>query len=436
MDVVQQRAAKILKRQQEAEQKRQAVLNSSKEQHTAQRNQSNFNIDQMEYNWKDQPPIHSFFHGKHLFILPKETYHRSDEHLILATETYADKDGTIHTGPSGGQFVITPENQMGLVQLVSTEGAPIEDTVYIAFAMHLNKCPHAVLLLSEWEELEKENRKLYFPVQLKIISKRNLCPKTEAEKNGFTTFMMGPSSKEYNNHVLFQQLRYNIPKIFDALLEKHNKKELWDDTRDSCVLHLGFSGGTNQQSQAAFTTTLDITAITAKPEMNGKQDGSMEDFHRMIGPVLSLLSNTASIYLKKEDGGPILNDPNLEEDFAKVFGERCGCPSDPDDDLKNLFHALSVVLQEVGTLVTEDGQELDMDEGDITSDFVRQHCKVSFHFERMKKHVDGKNMDVPGFQHTGMFSLLLVKGKKVYRLTNIAYTRDICYQWILKNRIQ
>jgi hypothetical protein len=118
--------------------------------------------------------------------------------------------------------------------------------------------------------------------------------------------------------------------------------------------------------------------------MNQKQDGSMEDFQRMIGPVLSLLSNTASIYLKKEDGGPMLNDPNLEEDFAKVFGERCGCPTDPDDDLKNLFHALSIVLQEVVTLVIENRQELDMDDNDIISDFVQQHCKVSFHFDRIK----------------------------------------------------
>jgi hypothetical protein len=94
-----------------------------------------------------------------------------------------------------------------------------------------------------------------------------------------------------------------------------------------CVLYLGFSGGTNQQSQA-LKTALDKTDNTAEPEMNGKQDGSMDDFHRMIVPVLSLLSNTASIYLKKEDGGPILNDPNLEEDSAKVFCERCGCPTD------------------------------------------------------------------------------------------------------------
>jgi hypothetical protein len=233
MDAVQQRAAKIIKRQEEAQQKRQAILNSSEEQPTAQHNERTSNMDDpMEYNWNDQPSIHSFVHGKEdLFILPKETYQRSDEHLILAAETYADKDGTIHTGPSGGQFfAITSENQTGLVQLVSTEGAPIEDMVYIAFAMHLNKCPHAVLLSSEWEKLEQENRKLYYPIQLKVISKRNLCPKTEKEKNGFTTFMMGPSSKEYNNHVLFQQLRYDIPKIFDAMLEKHSKKELWDDT--------------------------------------------------------------------------------------------------------------------------------------------------------------------------------------------------------------
>jgi hypothetical protein len=38
--------------------------------------------------------------------------------------------------------------------------------------------------------------------------------------------------------------------------------------------------------------------------------------------------------------------------------------------MKNLFHALSVVLQEVGDLVTEDGQELDMEDDDIDIDFV------------------------------------------------------------------
>jgi hypothetical protein len=74
----------------------------------------------------------------------------------LVAETYADEDGTIHTGPSGGQFVITSENQMGLVQLVSTEGAPIEDTVYMAFAMCLNKCPHAVLLRQSGKNWNKK----------------------------------------------------------------------------------------------------------------------------------------------------------------------------------------------------------------------------------------------------------------------------------------
>jgi hypothetical protein len=64
------------------------------------------------------------------------------------------------------------------------------------------------------------------------------------------------------------------------------------------------------------------TAITAKPEMNGKQDGSLDEFHRMIGPILSLLSNTALVYLRTKVGGPMMNHPDLEEEFAKVFGER------------------------------------------------------------------------------------------------------------------
>jgi hypothetical protein len=52
-----------------------------------------------------------------------------------------------------------------------------------------------------------------------------------------------------------------------------------------------------------------------------------------------------------------MNHLDLEEEFAKVFGERCGCPTETNNDIKNLFHALSVVLQEVGDLVsTEDGQ--------------------------------------------------------------------------------
>jgi hypothetical protein len=51
-----------------------------------------------------------------------------------------------------------------------------------------------------------------------------------------------------------------------------------------------------------------------------------------------------------------MNHLDLEEEFAKVFGERCGCPTETNDDIKNLFHALSVVLQEVCDLVTEDGQ--------------------------------------------------------------------------------
>jgi hypothetical protein len=205
-----------------------------------------------------------------------------------------------------------------------------------------------------------------------------LCPNTEEEKNGFGTFMMGPSSKDYKNHVIvFQKLRYNtIPKIFETMLEMHQDKRKWDKTRESCILHLGFSGGTNQQSEM-LTKAIDASAITAKPEMNGKQDGSLDDFHRMIGPILSLLlSNTALVYLRTKDGGPIMNHPDLEEDFAKVFGKRCGCPTETDDNMKNFFHALSVVLQEVGDLVTEDGQELDMEDDDIDIDFVRQHCKV------------------------------------------------------------
>jgi hypothetical protein len=78
-----------------------------------------------------------------------------------------------------------------------------------------------------------------------------------------------------------------------------------------------------------------------------------------------------------------------------------------------------------------------MEDDDIDIDFVRQHsCKVRYGFDRMTKHLDGKNMEVDSFLHsTGMFSVLLVKEKKVYRLTNIAYTRYICYRWILKNRL-
>jgi hypothetical protein len=109
---------------------------------------------------------------------------------------------------------------------------------------------------------------------------------TEEEKNGFSTFMMGPStSKDYENHVVFQKLRYNIPKIFETMLEMHQDKEKWDKTRErSCILHLGFSGSTNQQSEIFLTKAIDArTAITAKPEMNGKQDGSLGEFYRMIG---------------------------------------------------------------------------------------------------------------------------------------------------------
>jgi hypothetical protein len=231
---------------------------------------------------------------------------------------------------------------------------------------YLNKRPHSVTT----------SCKLFFPIRRNAVSRQDhLCPNcTEEQKNGFGIFMMGPSSKDYENHVLFEKLRYNIPKIFETMLEMHQDKGNWDKTRESCLLHLGFSGSTTNQQSEMLTKVIDATAITAKPEMNGKQDCSLDEFfHRMMGPIHSLLSNTALVYLSPKDGGPpvSMNHPNLEEEeFAKVVGERCGCPTETDDDMKNLFHALSVVLQEVGDLITEDRQELDMEDEDIDIDFV------------------------------------------------------------------
>ena len=432
---VQQRATKNKAKRQRALDKRQEFLpHQTEETKQNQDDDSESEVDLMEYNWKDQPPFKTFVDSTEVFILPNETYHRGEEHLILAAETYIDEEGNVVPGPSGGGFLISHENQSGPVQLAETEGVAVKDTWYVAAMENLHVRSHTMTTSSKWKNLEDQNRDMYFPIQVNAISKRNLHPKNEEEKKGFGTLMIGPSSKEYNNHKVFQQLRYNIPKIFDTMLEIHKDKDKWDNTRNSCILHLGFSGGTNQQSEA-LTRALDPTAITAKPEMNGKQDGSLEEFHRMIGPILSLLSNTASTYLRTPDGSPVLNNPYLEEEFAKVFGEACGCPTETNDDLKNLFHALSTVLQEVGVLVTLNGEELDMDDNDIEIEFVREHCKVRFNFGEMTKHLDGKNMKIIGFLHTLMFSVLLVKGRKVYRLTNIAYTRDICYRWIMKNRV-
>jgi hypothetical protein len=180
--------------------------------------------DPMEQNWSDQPPFQTFLTNRGVFVLQKETYQRGDEYLILMAETYVDEDGNIHQGPSGGKFVILKENQSGSVQLVSTEGVAVEDPWYIAFMEYLNKRPHSVTTSSEWKDLEEQNGKLFFPIQLTAVSRRNLCPNTEEEKNGFgTTFMMvGPSSsKDYENHVVFQKLRYNIQKIFETMLEMH-----------------------------------------------------------------------------------------------------------------------------------------------------------------------------------------------------------------------
>jgi hypothetical protein len=82
------------------------------------------------------------------------------------------------------------------VQLVSTEGVGVEDPWYIAFMEYLNKRPHSVTTSSEWKDLEEQNCKLIFPIQLNAVSRQDLCPNTKEEKNGFGTFMMGPSSKD------------------------------------------------------------------------------------------------------------------------------------------------------------------------------------------------------------------------------------------------
>jgi hypothetical protein len=85
--------------------------------------------DPMEQNWSDhQPPFQMFLTSSGVFILPKETYQRGDEFLILMAETYVDEDENVHQGPSRGKFVILKQNQSpGSVQLVSTEGVGVED---------------------------------------------------------------------------------------------------------------------------------------------------------------------------------------------------------------------------------------------------------------------------------------------------------------------
>jgi hypothetical protein len=70
----------------------------------------------MEQNWSNQPPFQTFLTSSGVFILPKETYQRGDEILILMAETtYVDEDGNIHQGPSGGKFEILKQNQLGSV---------------------------------------------------------------------------------------------------------------------------------------------------------------------------------------------------------------------------------------------------------------------------------------------------------------------------------
>jgi hypothetical protein len=298
---VQQQAERYKAQRERAQRKRQAMLAEQKTKKKKDRATSSLSIDSnmedlMEQNWSDQPPFQTFLTSPDVFILPTETYQRGDEYLILMAGTYVYEDGNVYQRPSRGKFEILKQNQMGSVQLIPTEGVVVEDPWYIAFMEHLNKRPHSVTTSLEWKELEEQNHKLFFPIRLNTVSRRKLCPNTEEEKNGFGTFMMGPSSKEYENHVIFQKLRYNIPKIFDTMLEMHQDKGKWDKTRESCILHLDFSSGTNQQSQM-LTKAIDATAITAKPEMNGKQDGSLDEFHRIISPILSLLSNTTLVYL-------------------------------------------------------------------------------------------------------------------------------------------
>jgi hypothetical protein len=130
--------------------------------------------DPMEQNWSDQPPFQMFLTSSGVFILPKETYQRDNEFLILMAETYGvDEDENVHQGPSGGKFVILKQNQSpGSVQLVSTEEVGVEDPWYIvAFMEYLNKRPHSVTTSLECKDLEEQNRKLFFLIQLNAVSR-------------------------------------------------------------------------------------------------------------------------------------------------------------------------------------------------------------------------------------------------------------------------